>query len=314
MLGDEVVAKYQVLNHDCQDQSRLVETGSWGENFPIFLNRDFVESDIKITTGFVEPHFFAGFSGGPKLVAPGLAGIETIMQLHSAELIADPGSVWGNIETNRLHQSIREIVSRVGVDFSFDVTLNRDRQITGVYAGRMETAHAEACRAVKKSAMQKLNQAFDIVITTNSGFPLDLNLYQSVKGMSAASRVVKTGGDIICAAECSDGIPEHGLYGRILNSVKSPNEIIDLVFSPGFHQQDQWQVQIQAMIQQKANVHVKSRCLSHSEIRRALFEPVDNIEDLISKLSTGKKITPSICVLPEGPQTIPYLSEEDGID
>jgi nickel-dependent lactate racemase len=180
-----------------------------------------MECDKRITVGFVEPHFFAGFSGGPKLVAPGLAGLETVMELHSARLIAHPNSSWGLLDENPIHGAIREIADKIGVNFSIDVTLNNYHEITGVYAGKPEVEHRMACRDVKTTSMQKLDEAFDIVVTTNSGFPLDLNLYQSVKGMSAAARVVKPQGVIICAAECRDGIPDHGAYGEINGRHKS---------------------------------------------------------------------------------------------
>jgi nickel-dependent lactate racemase len=307
MLGQSIIDHYQVINHVSTDKNSLVNLGSWGGGNPIYLNREYAESDIKITTGFVEPHFFAGFSGGPKLVAPGLAGLDTVMELHSTQLIGDPKSSWGIIKENPLHSAIREIVSKVGIDFTLDVTLNSNHQITGVYAGNLERAHSEACRSVKNTSMQKQKKAFDIVVTTNSGYPLDLNLYQSVKGMSAAARIVKPNGIIICAAECRDGIPEHGAYGEILQSVGSPGEILDLLCSRGYRRRDQWQAQVQAMVQTKARVFVKSDYLSNEDIRKSLFEPVDDIEKLVNDLSCQMDHPPDICVLPQGPQTIPYL-------
>jgi nickel-dependent lactate racemase len=150
-------------------------------------------------------------------------------------------------------------------------------------------------------------QAFDVVITNNSGYPLDLNLYQAVKGMSAAAKVVKQGGAIICAAECWDGIPDHGLYGQLLRGAQSPQQLLDQIMAPGFLEQDQWQAQIQAQIQGKADVYVYSDYLSDAQIGESLLLPCRSIEAAVAELRGRYSPQMSICVLPEGPQTIPYV-------
>ncbi len=308
MVGRDILSRYRIVNHDARDPSQLVSLGRTASGIPILLNREWVEADVRITTGFVEPHFFAGFSGGPKLVAPGLAGLETVMELHSARLIGDPLSTWGEIDANPIHREIREIAARCGVDFAVDVTINRERQITAVFAGDLTVSHPAACRAVRRTAMQPVEREFDVVVTTNSGYPLDLNLYQSVKGMSAAARVVRPGGHIICAAECSDGIPQHGSYGRLLASASGPEALLEMIHRPGFQCPDQWQVQIQAQIQRKARVHLYSDGLSADQIRAAHLEPVEDIAALVDERLTEAGPEARVCVLPEGPQTIPYLA------
>ncbi len=155
--------------------------------------------------------------------------------------------------------------------------------------------------------MVAVPQPFDIVITTNSGYPLDLNLYQAVKGMSAAAQVVKPGGAIIIAAECWDGIPEHGLYGQLLREADSPRELLDTIMAPGFLKQDQWQAQIQAQIQLKADVYVYTDNLTDAQIRQALLQPCHNIDATVAGLRAHIGPDATICVLPEGPQTIPYV-------
>src|SRR5205823_1821356 len=191
-------------------------------------------SDFKITTGFVEPHFFAGFSGGPKMVAPGLAGLETVMTLHNAARIGHPKATWGVTQGNPIHDDVREIARMTGVDFAVDVTLNRDQQITAAFAGSLLEEHAVACETARKNAMRAVDRPFDVVVTTNSGYPLDQNLYQAVKGMSAAAKIVKNDGTIICAAECRDGIPDHGAYGQVLASQPSPRELLKMITSPEY--------------------------------------------------------------------------------
>src|SRR5262249_39454429 len=158
---------------DARDASSLVHVGNTTKGVRVFLNRAWVESDFKITTGFVEPHFFAGFSGGPKMVAPGVAGLETVMTLHDAARIGDPKSTFGITEGNPIHDDVREIARMTGINFALDVTLNRDQQITAAFAGDLLQEHAAACAAARENAMRAVPQPFDIVVTTNSGYPLD---------------------------------------------------------------------------------------------------------------------------------------------
>ncbi|SVC46232.1 uncharacterized protein METZ01_LOCUS299086, partial [marine metagenome] len=256
MLGEQPMGGgYNIVNHDAFNRDNLTEIGVTKKNIPILLNSDWIKKDFKITTGFVEPHFFAGFSGGPKMIAPGLAGFETIMKLHDSDMISNPNSKWGITHGNPIHDSIREIATLFPSDFTLDVTINKHRKITSVYAGEMFQVHKAACEFAHFTAMREVPEPFDIVVTTNSGYPLDMNLYQAVKGMSAAHQIVKKDGSIICAAECSDGIPNHGSYGEILKSQASPQSLIDMIESSDYQKHDQWQVQIQASIQMENDVY-----------------------------------------------------------
>jgi lactate racemase len=307
MIGAEFARTCRVVCHDARDNSSLVDLGQTSGGVRVLLNRGWVESDFKITTGFVEPHFFAGFSGGPKMVAPGLAGLETVMTLHDATRIADPRSTFGVIEGNPIHTDIREISRMTGVDFSVDVTLNRDQKITAAFAGDLFLEHAAACASAKDKVMRAVDAPFDVVLTTNSGYPLDQNLYQAVKGMSAAVKIVKDGGTIICAAECRDGIPEHGAYRDLLTTRDSPRELLKMIMTPGFSRPDQWQVQIQAQIQIKARVLVKADGLSTEQLRAAKFEAVEDVGMGVRKALEAAGPDATLCVLPQGPQTVPYL-------
>jgi nickel-dependent lactate racemase len=208
MLGSELVRRCRVVNHDARDASSLRHIGTTTSGVPVYLNREWLDADVRITTGFVEPHFFAGFSGGPKMVAPGLAGIQTVMILHDAPRIAHPLATWGVTEGNPIQTDVREIARMIPVDFTLDVTLNRDQKITAAFAGDILAQHQRACAYAKGTVMRAVPAPFDVVLTTNSGYPLDQNLYQAVKGMSAAATIVKPAGTIVCAAECRDGLPE----------------------------------------------------------------------------------------------------------
>ncbi len=307
MLGVEVARRFEVVNHSAFDEAGLKRVGDTPDGIPIWLDRRWVEADFRITTGFVEPHFFAGFSGGPKMVAPGLAGLETVMRLHSAPLIGHERSKWGITEGNPIHDAVRQIARQTGVDFALDVTINRRRQITSAYAGELFAEHQAATAVARRAAMRGVPRPFEVVVTTNSGYPLDLNLYQTIKGVSAAAQVVRDGGAIVCASECSDGIPEHGEYGKMLSESSSLRELSRTIRSPGHSRQDQWQVQIQADIQQRADVYLKSDFLSDAQVRGAHLEPIDDVEAKVIGLLAAFGEEAAVCALPEGPQTIPYL-------
>ena len=307
MLGADTVRRCRVINHDSRDPSALVHVGDTTTGVPVYLNRLWLNADVRITTGFVEPHFFAGFSGGPKMVAPGLAGLKTVLTLHDAVRIGHPMATWGVTEGNPIHDDVREIARMTGVHFAVDVTLNRAQQITAVFAGELFAEHRAACGAAKRDAMREVDSPFDVVLTTNAGYPLDQNLYQAVKGMSAAAKVVKPGGTIVCAAECRDGLPKHGSYGDVLAARSSPRELLAMITSPGYSMPDQWQVQIQAQVQTKARVLVKSGGLADDEIRAAHLDPIDDVGAAVRCALADAGPQARLCVLPQGPQTIPYL-------
>jgi nickel-dependent lactate racemase len=307
MLGDQIVENYRCLQHDVHDEANLVSLGETALGHPVRVNRTYLEADVRILTGFIEPHFFAGFSGGPKAILPALAGAESVLTNHSREMIAHPQATWGITKGNPIWEEMLEVALMTRPTFLLNVTLNAQRQITGVFAGEMAAAHAAGCRFVREKAMAQVAAPYDIVVTTNSGYPLDQNLYQTVKGMSAANQIVREGGAIIAAAACEDGLPEHGRYAALLTEGGSPRGVLDMLARPGFSEQDQWQVQIQAMIQLRAEVHVYSDGLSEEQIERALFTPCADIELTVAELQARYGPEARICVIPEGPQTIPYL-------
>jgi lactate racemase len=304
MFGDEVVDSVRIVNHDARDREALRWLGEYGAGVPVWLNRAWADADVKITTGFVEPHFFAGFSGGPKLVAPGLAALETVLVLHDAKRIGHANATWGVIEGNPVHDDVRAIAEATGVTFAFDVILNRDKQVVEAFGGDLLAMHKAATDRARAIAMRAVPAPFDIVVTTNSGFPLDQNLYQSVKGMSAAFQVVKPGGMIVCAAECRDGFPDHGSYREVLASAASPQALLAEISARTETVPDQWQVQIQAKIQSACDVVVHTEHLSAADLASAHLGHTDDIAATIA--AAGPDAT--ICVLPEGPQTIPYLT------
>lgn len=306
MLGQELVSRYRIVQHNAWDDENLVEVTRNRAGRPVRVNRVYLEAKVRILTGFIEPHFFAGFSGGPKAVLPGISDIEAIMDNHGATMIADPNATWTMTEGNPIWEEMLAVAQSTSPAFILNVTLNQEREITGVFAGDLVAAHRAGADFVRRTARRAVPQPFDIVITSNSGYPLDLNLYQAVKGMSAAAQIVRPGGDIIIAAECWDGIPSHGEYRRLLWEASSVQELLDTVMAPGFRCHDQWEAQLQAQIQLKANVHVYADGLTDEELRHALVIPCRSIEETVARLRRENPAA-TIAVLPDGPQTVPYV-------
>ena len=309
MLGAEVVRRYRILQHDAWDEKNLVEVGRNRAGRPVRVNRAYMEASVRILTGFIEPHFFAGVSGGPKAVLPGIADIDAILDNHSAPMLAHPRATWAVTEGNPVWEEMLEVALRTEPTFLLNVTLNRERQITGVFAGDLVEAHRAGVAFVRKHALQPVEAPFDIVITSNSGYPLDLNLYQAVKGMSAAAQIVRPGGHIIIAAQCWDGIPDHGAYKRLLWEAETPEELLERLMAPGFRCQDQWEAQVHAQIGLKATIHVYADGLSDEELRRSLVVPCRSIEETVARLLRENPAA-TIAVLPEGPQTVPYVTRD----
>jgi nickel-dependent lactate racemase len=308
MLGQEVVDTIRVINHEAFDDKELVHVGRNSYGSEVYLNKTYVEADFRIVTGFIEPHFFAGFSGGPKGINPGIVGIKTIQDFHNAEMIGNPKSTWGVIEGNGVQDAATQNCLMAKPQFMLNVTLNGDKEITNVFAGDVIQAHRVGCEFVKHHAMVAVDHSFDIVITTNAGYPLDQNLYQTVKGMSAGAQIVKEGGSIISVAECSDGLPSHGNFGPILKMRNTPQALLDMINEPSFSMFDQWEAQALAMIQVKADCYLYST-LDKETVADCMLQSVTNIEQTLATLIDKYGSDASIAVLPLGPLVVPYVAK-----
>jgi nickel-dependent lactate racemase len=306
MLTAEVVANWRVVNHEPENHDACVQLGTTRTGTPAWINRLAVEADVRILTGFIEPHFFAGFSGGPKALMPGVAHTETVMSNHGWDNLNDPRSTFGICEGNPLWEELLEIAQRVGPSFLLNVTLNDHRQITNVFAGELVAAHTSGREFVRGAAMQAVDRSFEVVVTTNSGYPLDMNLYQGVKGMSAAARIVAPGGTIILAAECSEGVPAASPFDKLLREGGTPEGILTLLASPGFVRPEQWQAHIQSLIQGRAKVLLHTR-MTDEAVRAAHLTPCRDIAATVKAELERFGPEARVAVLPQGPLTIPYL-------
>lgn len=309
MLGDAIVERFRIVQNDATAADQHVYAGATPGGNAVWLHREFLACSVRILTGFIEPHFFAGFSGGGKAVMPGLARLDTVQRNHSAAHMDHPQVRWGITYGNPLWEDIYVAASLANPTFLLNVTLNREKAITRVFAGDFTNAHLQGCAYVRETAMAAVDAPFDIVVTTNSGYPLDRNLYQAVKGMSAAAQIVKKGGSIIIAAECRDGIPDDSEYARLLQEASGYDELLALMRTPGFTRAEMWQAHIQALIAQKADLYLYSECLTDEQITRSLFTPCRSIEQTLAALLEKYGPETRVCFLPEGPLTIPYVRD-----
>jgi len=309
VLGD-LGGRFAVSQTDCADNGAFRTVGHARAGHPIRFVSAFLDCSVRIVTGLMEPHLFAGVSGGPKGILPGLAGMETIVGNHSPAHLLHPRASYGFTHGNPLWEEIHAAALLAKPTFLVNVTVNKNREITAVFAGEMDAAFERGSQYVRDTAMVAVPRQYAIVVTTNSGYPLDLNLYQAVKGMTAAAPILKPGGAMIVAAECWDGIPYGSRMESILRQVKTPQEIISGVEDGRFAGMDQWQALLYAQILQKATVFLKTSHLSADDVRACLAVPCADVSVSLRMLLDRYGPRSAVCVLPEGPQTAPYMDPD----
>jgi len=299
LVGPDVVGRYRIHDHRADDGEHVLVGRVDGA--AVRLDRRYVAADVRICTGFVEPHFFAGFSGGPKGVCPGLADTETILEAHRPWRIADPRATWTVTDGNPVHDFVRAAAALEPPTICLDVAIDRRRRLTGVFTGPLPDGHRAACEFVGRQAVAPVDGRFEVVVSTNGGHPLDRNLYQAVKGMSAAGRVVADGGIIVMAAPCGDGVPAASAFARLLAASAGPGELVDPT-GPG--DLDQWQAQILGRVLQRAEVWLFAPGLDDDEVRSAHLRPVHDLDAAVRRALSAAGPGARVCVLPEGPLTV----------
>ncbi len=306
LVGDDIAGRYRIHQHRADASDDHVEVGRV-DGTAVRIDRRYIEADVRILTGFVEPHFFAGFSGGPKGACPGLASLETILEAHSPSRIADPRSTWLVTEGNPVHDFVRAAVALAPPTLSLDVAINQRRELTAVFAGPLPAGHAAACRFVEETSVQAVGARFDVVLSTNGGYPLDRNLYQAVKGMAAAERVVRAGGTIVMAAECTDGTPRGGAFARLLAEARAPDALGGV---EGPSETDRWQAQVLGRVLHHAEVWLHAGGLTDDEVHAAFLRPVAHVTDAVAEAldGTGLGSRARLGVLPYGPLTVASAS------
>ncbi len=308
MLGSEIARKYLVINHDARDadmNSSLGEVpfGEDGQSATVAINKHYLNADLKITTGLIEPHFMAGYSGGRKLVCPGIASAETILQFHAPHMIAHPQARTGNLRDNPVHLMSRTVATKASMDFMCNVTLSEDRRITGVFSGAMDAAHNAGVEHVDRQSKVSCQPA-DIVITSGAGFPLDATFYQSIKAMVGALPAVKPGGTIIVAASMSEGIGGRE-FAAMCESFVSREAFTETIFSAPSVTIDQWQLQKMTIALEKAQIMVVTEGVSPEFLRRCQLTPMPTLADALDAARKIHGNAATITVIPEGPYVTP---------
>jgi len=311
MLGREIVEKYEVASHDAADDDRIKDLGkrtSYGT--PVQINREVMESDLIIAVGLIEPHFFAGYSGGRKSLLPGVAGKDAILRNHGFDMINDPRARAGVLDGNPVHEDMMEFMSLTKLDFIVNVTINKEKQVTGVFSGDPVKAHLEGVKALESYVKIPFQAEADLVITTNGGYPLDRDVYQAVKGMDTAASIVRNGGVIVIAAECRDGLGGHEEFLKIVKGCKNADEILERIKKrePII---DQWEAQILARDLKKAKIILVSDKISEKDAHNLLLEPAKSLDEALELAyeALGRRKGLRTVVIPEGPYVVPVKKQ-----
>jgi nickel-dependent lactate racemase len=307
ILGPEIAARYRIVNHDARAMEEHRWLGETASGTPVYIDRRFLDAELHITLGFIEPHWMLGFSGGRKLIAPGLAAQQTIEVLHSPRFMREPLANEGSIERNPLHAELLEVVRMARHDFLLDVALTQQRAICGVFAGAPEQAHAEGVDFVRSSTMTRVPQLVDAAIASAAGHPLDLTFYQSLKGIHAAHHIVRPGGRILLLCECAEGIgsPE---FTAMLSSYAGPQQFLSQIASAPVVI-DQWQLEKIALDGLSHEIYIYTPGVSAEQIGALGEHCYSDVNQAVAALIDGLPTGARVALIPEGPYAFAQVAE-----
>jgi nickel-dependent lactate racemase len=307
ILGPEIASKYRVVNHDARAFSEHRALGKTQRGIPVYIDERFMAADLHITLGFIEQHLMLGFSGGRKLIAPGLAAQETIKVIHSPQFMREPMAIEGSIEDNPLHAQLLEIARMARHDFMLDVTLTQTREVSGIFAGDPVKAHAAGVQFLRTHTLEKLSGLADAVITSAAGHPLDLTFYQTVKGLTAAQHLVKPGGRILTLGACSEGVgsPEFAAkvagfssYDNFLDEIANAAVVVD-----------QWQLEKLALAGQKHELFFYIPGIPKERLGNLASRSYDSPEAAVAAVLDGLPAGARVALVPEGPYVFARAEE-----
>jgi nickel-dependent lactate racemase len=300
LVGEEIASNYRIVNHYAKQNETHTYLGKTSRGTEVFIDSTYMNADLKITTGFIEPHLMAGFSGGRKLICPGISSLDTVKVMHSPRILEHPNAREGVISGNPFHEESLEIAKMAGMDFIVNVALNENKQITGIFAGDMEKAHDQGVAFVREKVGDSVPEPVDIVITTSAGFPLDATFYQSIKGLTAALPIVKKGGTIILAAECQEGLgsPE---FSQLVRETKDIELFMQNILREDYFIVDQWQFEEFAKVLRKVDVYLFGEGISKADNDKMLTRAIDSVETGIEMALERHGENASIAVIPKGP-------------
>jgi nickel-dependent lactate racemase len=305
MLGREIAGRYRIVNHSCRDASNYRQIDEIG-GAPIEVNRHYLDADLKILTGLIEPHFYAGYSGGRKAILPGISSYQTMKLMHSYRLIEQPRVTNCVLDGNPFHEYGLRVSQLAGVDFILNVVINRERKVAGVFAGHYDQAHRAGCELARANFTVELNEPADLVITSGGGFPLDATFYQVAKALTCAKDILRKGGTIVVACECREGLgsPE---FSGILRSVRNIGEFVERYSDPSDFVIDQWCAQkIYQALDHAGRIYVFSSGLPQADIEKMGAIKVVDLQSTVNGLLSRHS---RAVVSPDGPYVVGMLRQ-----
>jgi nickel-dependent lactate racemase len=301
IVGPEIAAAYRVVSHDARALREHRALGETGRGTPVYIDERFMAAELHITLGFIEQHLMLGFSGGRKLIAPGLAAQETIKVIHSPKFMREPLATEGSIVGNPLHAELLEIARMARHDFIVDVTLTQERAISGVFAGHPVKAHAAGVEFVERTCLERLEAPVDAVITSAAGYPLDLTFYQTTKGITAAQHIVKPGGRILVVGECAEGVGS-AEFARKLEAFKGCESYLEEIGQTAV-EVDQWQIEKVALVGLNHELFFHTPGVSKKQMGRLGANAFDDLDEAVAALLDGLPAGARVALVPDGPYT-----------
>lgn len=286
----------------------MVRAGTIMGDTPVFVNRLYAEADLKILTGFIEPHMWAGYSGGRKSILPGISSLKTLQFMHGPEMIAHPGVVYGKLQGNPFHEAGLEIMEKVGADYIVNVTLDSAKEVTGVYSGHPVEAHYKGVRDLEPYCTACVDRPLDFVVTTNAGAPLDVSLYQTSKGIAGVAPVIKSGGEIVVASRCQEGLGSEEFVSAC-EEFTTPKEWTRRALAHEFFYPDQWCAQEIFKWMEDHPIHLYSEGIPDDRQRRYGLSPTHDIAGTVARLLERHGRDAAWAVVPDGPLLIVRLRD-----
>ncbi len=309
LVGADIARNFRCVNHFCTEQESLVDLGTSPNGVPIQLNKLYVEAELKITLGMIEPHFMAGFAGGRKMVMPGVAGLDSIMAWHSPKFLEHPLATNGSVEGNPVHEEALAICKLCPPDFIIDVALNEQKRPWAVFAGHFENAWLRGVAAVRETTQDWVEEAVDVVVTTCGGFPLDLTYYQTVKGMVGALPIVKEGGWIVIASACEEGIGNAHFKEALFELDRIDNLVERMESGDWTPVADQWQIEELAKAARSAKIAMITKGISPEECRQIFAEPFPTVEAALDHIRQEYDRPITVAAIPKGPYVIARVKD-----
>jgi nickel-dependent lactate racemase len=302
-VGEDIVKNYRIVNHFSKNDAEMSYAGTIMGDTPVYVNKLYADADFKILTGFIEPHMWAGFSGGRKSILPGISSIKTLQFMHGPEMIAHPDVVYGKLAGNPFHEAGLSIMEKVGADFLVNVTLDTEKRVTGVYAGHPVKAHLRGAQELEPFSTTYLDEPLDFVVTTNGGAPLDVNLYQTSKGIAGVAPVLRDGGEIVVASRCPEGLGSAEFIAS-MNEFTTPAEWIRRALAHEFFYPDQWCAQEIYKWMQHHPIYLYSEGVSDEQQRRYGFAPTHDLAATVQQLLHRHGPNARWAIVPDGPYVI----------